>query len=281
MVSLSRRKTGEWVVKYYDETGSNCTLYLGQMHKRSAEEIHRHASGLIKSKRANVALPSETAALVGGIDQWLRWKLERLGLIKPGMGFRRVTSAEFTAAYIEEKRPDSSPITILNLDQAGAKLMGFFGKIVRSATSPPRTQSPSEITSLKPAAWYTTPSAPTAESPSRCSPRRWNEASSSSTRSGSEGTPGRPQRGAAPLHDPRAGRPRAAGLPERQMAGHFQSRRTRRMRPKEIIGLCWEDVRWERNLIHLHGAKGWHGQGAGMWGVPLFPEVAGYRTRDS
>jgi integrase len=46
------------------------------------------------------------------------------------------------------------------------------------------------------------------------------------------------------------------------------------MRPKEIKGLCWEDIRWEKNLIHLRGAKGRHRRGARMRDVPLFPEVA-------
>jgi len=66
MASLSCRATGEWVVKYYDETGANRTLYLGQIQKRSAEEIFRHTERLVESKRANVAIPAEKDSPVNG-----------------------------------------------------------------------------------------------------------------------------------------------------------------------------------------------------------------------
>lgn len=275
MASLGRRKAGEWVVKYYDENGSNRTLYLGQVQKRTAEEIYRHAERLIESKRANVALPSETAAWVGGVDQRLRRKLERLRLIKPGMGFRRVTLAEFTAACIDEKRTESSPKTIRNLNQARKKLLGFFGK----------TRQIGDITSEDAIAFR--------NHLFEAGGLEYNAVSTHCRKSKQMFTvamerglisvnPFRKMKGLQEVRNEARLRfmtPEQAALvlqacPSAEWRAIFSLARFGGMRPKEIIGLCWEDVRWDRNLIHLHGAKGRHRQGARMRDVPLFPEVA-------
>ena len=55
MANLTRRKSGAYVVRYYDDMGSR-SLFLGQIQKRSAEEILRHAERLIESRRANVSI---------------------------------------------------------------------------------------------------------------------------------------------------------------------------------------------------------------------------------
>lgn len=274
MAYLSRRKKGEWIVKYYDDSRPQA-LYLGRIQKRSAEEIHRHASRLIESKRANVALPSETAAWVGGIDQRLRKKLERLRLIKPGMGFRRLTLAEFTETYIEEKRPESSPKTIRNLNQARTKLLRFFGK----------TRQIGDITSEEAIAFR--------NHLFEACDLDYNSVSTNCRKSKQFFTeavergliavnPFRKMKGLQEIRNEARLRfmtPEQAALvlkacPSAEWRAIFSLARFGGMRPKEIIGLCWEDVRWDRNLIHLHGAKGRHRQGARMRDVPLFPEVA-------
>lgn len=274
MASLNRRKSGEWVVKYYDENGDNRTLYLGQMQKRSAEEIYRHAERLVESKRANVALPPETAAWVGGIDQRLRAKLERLRLIRPGAGRRRMPLAEFTDAYIEGKRPDSSPLTIRNLRQTEKKLLAFFG----------RTRDIGEISGDDAVAFRNNlikvgGLAPNAVS-THCRKSKQFFAAAverghvavnpfgkmpdlQETRNEARHRFMTPEQAARVLE----------ACPNAEWRAVFSLARFGGMRPVEILGLCWEEIHWDKNMIRLRGAKGRYGRGGRMRNVPLFPEL--------
>jgi integrase len=45
------------------------------------------------------------------------------------------------------------------------------------------------------------------------------------------------------------------------------------MRPIEIVGLEWEDIRWKENLIRVRGAKG-RRRRVRMRNLPLFPELS-------
>ncbi|MEX0670146.1 MAG: tyrosine-type recombinase/integrase [Pirellulales bacterium] len=274
MASLRGRNTGEYVVKDYDDAGEH-TLYLGRIQKRSAEEIFRHAERLVESRRANVALPPETAAWVGGVDERLRGKFERLGLIRPGMKLRRVTLAEFTDTYIEQKRPESSPRTIRNLTQARMKLLAFFG----------RTRRIDDITRDDAIAFrnYLFEACGLQYNAVSTHCRKSKQFFTAAAERGF--TTANPFRGMEGLQEIRNEArfrfmtPELAALvlkacPSAEWRAIFSLARFGGMCPKEIIGLCWEDVRWDMNLIHLRGAKGRHKRGPRMRDVPLFPEVA-------
>ena len=275
MASLSCRATGEYVVKYYDEAGDNRTLYLGRIQKRSAEEIFRHTERLLESKRANVAIPAETSSWVGGIDHRLREKLERARLIRPGMGHRKISLAAFTEAHIEEKRPESSPLTIRNLQQARKKLVAFFGKTrqiddITAEDAIAFRNHLIEVGGLEHNAVST-----------HC--RKSKQFFTVAVERGlAAANPFRRMEGLQEVRNEARFRfmtPEQAALvlkacPSAEWRAIFSLARFGGMRPKEIKGLCWEDIRWDKNLIHLRGAKGRHRRGARMRDVPLFPEVA-------
>ena len=48
-----RQKTGEWIVKFYDDHVEK-TVFVGRMQKRSAEEVRRHIERLVEAKRADL-----------------------------------------------------------------------------------------------------------------------------------------------------------------------------------------------------------------------------------
>jgi site-specific recombinase XerC len=56
----------------------------------------------------------------------MRKKLERVGLVAPAALQVRVELGEFVDRYIEQKKIDSSSLTIRNLQQAKKKLLAFF-----------------------------------------------------------------------------------------------------------------------------------------------------------
>lgn len=273
MASLSRRQSGEYVVRYYEDKSPR-TLYLGRMQKRSAEEIFRHTQRLVESKQANVAMPPETAAWVGGIDQRLRGKLERKRLIRPGMSRQRMTLAEFTDKYIEQKRPGSSPLTIRNLQQAQAKLLAFFG----------RTREIGDIAIDDAIAFRSHLiengglGCNTVSTHCRKSKQFFSEAVDRGLLAVN------PFRKMKDLQEsPNEARhrfmtPGQAALvleacPSAEWRAIFSLARFGGLRPKEILGLRWEDIRWDKNLIRLHGVKGRHGRDERIRNVPLFPEV--------
>jgi len=274
MASLRRRKAGEFVVKYYDDNGPR-TLYIGRCQKRSAEEIHRHAERLIEAKRANVAMPPETAAWVGGIGDRLRKKLERLGLIRPGMGSRRLTLSAFMAAYIEERRLDCSHHTIRNLTQASRKLEAYFGtaREIGSITAEEARAFRIDLVRVGGLA---------------------RNAVSTHCRKAKQFFAEAVERGHATVNPfvkmkdmqeirnearhrfmtPEQSARVLAACPCAEWRAIFCLARFGGMRRVEIVGLRWEDVHWKENLIRLHGAKAREGHGARMRNVPLFPEIA-------
>jgi integrase len=273
MASLSCRESGEWVVRYYDDGPK--TLYIGRKQKRSAEEIHRHAERLIEAKRANVALPPETAAWVGGVEESFRKKLERLRLIRPGSGARRMTLGGFTEAYIEERRPVSSPLTIRNLDQTRKKLLAFFKG----------NPDIGDITVEDAAAFRNYLIGPcgleynTVTTHCRKSKQFFSEAverglAATNPFRKMEGLrEGRNEARMRFMTPEQAARVLDA-CPCAEWRAIFSLARFGGLRPSEILRLRWEDVRWDRNLIHLRGSKGRHLRGPRMRDVPLFPEVA-------
>lgn len=49
--------------------------------------------------------------------------------------------------------------------------------------------------------------------------------------------------------------------------------------PSETLGLCWDDVDWERGLLFVTAPKTEHHDGKGLRLVPLFPELRPYLER--
>ena len=274
MASLSKRKSGEYVVKYYDNNGPQ-TLYIGRAQKRSAEEIHRHAERLIEAKRANVAMPPETAAWAGGVDERLRKKLERLGLVRPGTGSRRMLLSDFTAAYVEEKKHEYAYHTIRNLRQASHKLNAYFGtaREIGSITA-------EEVRGFR---TYLTTAGKLSPNSVSTHCRRAKEMFAAAVERGHATV--NPFAKMKDMQETRNEARQRFMTPEQaarvldvcpcvEWKAIFCLARFGGMRPVEILGLEWEDIHWGENLIRLRGAKGRKRQGPRMRNVPLFQEIA-------
>ena len=86
MASLTqRKKTGEWIIRFSDGHGDELPVFVGKKPRRLAEEVRRHVERLVEARRANVAVAPETVSWLGAVDDGMRKKLERVGLISLGL----------------------------------------------------------------------------------------------------------------------------------------------------------------------------------------------------
>jgi integrase len=274
MASLTQRKSGAYVVKYYDDNGPR-TLFIGRTQKRTAEETHRHAERLIEAKRANVSMPPETAAWVGGVGDRMRKKLERLGLIRPGLGARWLTLCAFMAAYIEKRRLDCSHHTIRNLIQASRKLDAYFGTAREIGSITPEEAKAFRVDLVKVGGLARN----AVSTHCRKAKQFFDEAIErghatvnpfAKMKDMQEIRNEARQRFMTPEQSARV----LAACPSAEWRAIFCLARFGGLRRIEIVELRWEDIRWKENLIRLHGAKAREGSGSRMRDVPLFPEIA-------
>jgi integrase len=268
-----RQKTGEWIIKFYDDAGER-TVYLGRKQKRSAQEVLRHVERLVEAKRANVAVAPETAAWLGGVDAGLRRKLERAGLISPVASILQVELGEFLDRYIDQKKIDSSPLTIRNLEQAKKKLVAFF-----RSNRDPRSISVEEMAQFR--VWLVEV-AKLAKNTVSTHLRKAKQFFADAVENGLIAT--NPCRKLRYLQESRNEARERFMTPEQaakvleacptaEWRVIFTLARFGGMRASEILWLRWEHVIWDESRIRVPGAKGRQGLKR-MRDLPIFPEIA-------
>jgi integrase len=268
-----RQKTGEWIIKFYDDSGPQ-TVYVGKKQRRSAEEVHRHVERLVEAKRANVAVAPETAAWLGGVDAGLRTKLERVGLIAPAASVLRVELGEFLDRYIDQKKVEVSAKTIKNLQQTKKKLIAFFKarRDVRSITAEEMNQFRAWLVGV----------AKLSRNTVSTHLRKTKQFFADAVENGLIAT--NPCRKLRYLQDTRNEERERFMTPEQaakvlescpsaEWRAIFSLARFGGMRPSEILCLRWEHVFWEESRIRVPGSKGRQGRKR-MRDLPIFPEIA-------
>ena len=269
---MERKKTGEWIIKFYDETGRQ-TVYVGKTQKRSAQEVHRHVEKLVEAKRANVSVAPETAAWVGGIDAGMRAKLERVGLIAPATPMLKVKLGEFLDRYIDQKKVDVSATTIKNLRQTKKKLIAFFKahRDVRSITAEEMNQFRAWLVGV----------AKLSRNTVSTHLRKTKQFFAEAVENGLIAT--NPCRKLRYLQDmrnedrerfmtPEDAAKVLAACPTSEWRVIFSLARFGGMRPSEIQCLRWEHVIWEESRIRVPGSKGRQGRKR-MRDLPIFVEI--------
>jgi len=232
-----------------------------------------HQWGQVKAKRANVALAPETVAWIGGIDAGMRGKLERVGLIAPVAPVVKVELGEFCDRYIEQKRIDSSPLTIRNLEQSKKKLVAFF-----KANRDLRSISVEEMNLFR--SWLVKV-AKLGRNTVSTHLRKTKQFFADAVENGLIAT--NPCRRLRYLQETR-NEERERFMPPEQAAKVlsacptaewrviFSLARFGGLRASEILWLCWEHVVWEESRIRVPGAKGRHGLKR-IRDLPIFPEI--------
>jgi integrase len=273
MASLSCRQNGGFVVKFYDNRVSR-TLYLGRIRKRVGEEICRHVERLVESRQASVSMAPETAAWVGTVDDRLRSKLERLGLIAERDTARVMRLDTFLKDYVSLKKGDVKKITIRNLDQTSKKLLEFFdgSRQLSSITVEDMRRFREWLANTK----GFKPN--TVKTHCRKAKQFFADAVD---RALIDQTPCRKLRG---LQDSR-NRDRErfmtvedtakvlAACPTLEWKTIFVLARFGGLRPSEILNLDWAHIDWKGSVVSVPGAKARLGSGSRVRQMPLFPEI--------
>jgi integrase len=273
MASLSCRKNGGFVVKFYDNRVSR-TLYLGRIRKRVGEEICRHVERLVEAKQAGVSMAPETASWVGTVDDRLRSKLERLGLIAERDTARVMRLDTFLKDYVSLKKGDVKKITIRNLDQTSKKLLDFFAGS--------RQLSSITVEDMRGFREWLANTKGFKPNTVKTHCRKAKQFFADAVDRGLiDQTPCRKLIG---LQDSRnRDRERFMDLadtakvletcPTLEWKAIFVLARFGGLRPSEILNLEWTHIDWKRSVVSVPGAKARLGSGSRTRQMPLFPEV--------
>jgi integrase len=124
MASLSRDPNGNYTVQICCADGKRRSVRLGKVNKKVATGVQTKVEHLYALAVARLPMDGETAAWVGGIGDDLAGKLAAAGLIPPRQSAKL---GEFLNAYLDRRRSESKPATVVTLGLVVNDLIGFFG----------------------------------------------------------------------------------------------------------------------------------------------------------
>lgn len=130
MASVAKdRNGGQRRILFTDPTdGRRKTLRLGKCSERVAEGVCRHLEELVSARTSGHAISPATAAWLTEIGDVLHERLAKVGLVEHRDKTPVATLGQFTADYIESRRGDTKPRTIINLSVSRRELVRFFGE---------------------------------------------------------------------------------------------------------------------------------------------------------
>lgn len=108
--------------------GRRKTLRLGKCSERAADGVCRHLEELVSARISGHAINPATAAWLTEISDALHERLAKVGLVERRDKAPVAMLGQFTADYIESRRVDAKPRTIINLGMSRRELVRFFGE---------------------------------------------------------------------------------------------------------------------------------------------------------
>ena len=277
MASISQSKTdGTFRLMFAGTDGKRKTLYLGAMPKKAADSVRAHVEEILSAALTGTALPRDTAAWVGSLGDELRSKLEKAGLVEAKVKKDATpTIAAHVRAYIA-RRTDARPSTLVNLHRAETMLVEFAGtekridqftkaearnwllwmkekkyanatisRMFRRGAQFFKAAIEGEILTRNPLAGIKTPSQKNKERQHFI-----------------------PQDVARKVIE--------AGTDASWRLVIALSRFGGLRIPSELVGITWQDVRWDDNKFRVRSPKTEHHEGKGERWVPIYPELRPY-----
>ena len=132
MASISTSKDGSRRLQFADADGTRRTLSLGKTPKKQAESIKTHVERIITASISRCSVEPETATWLSKLDDVMRGKLARVGLIQAR---ETSTLAAFLTLYIDS-RNDAKATTKTVWRRTQRHLLIHFdgGRSLRSVT---------------------------------------------------------------------------------------------------------------------------------------------------
>ncbi|CAN5624705.1 hypothetical protein BH11PLA2_BH11PLA2_40240 [soil metagenome] len=124
MASLSRDAGGLYRIQFVGHDRKRRAIRLGSVNKKTAEEVRLKVEHLNALQVTRLPMDTEIAAWVVRIGDDLAEKLSIVGLIPPR---ESRTLAGFLETYIEGRKADSKPATIITLQQVQKDLITLYG----------------------------------------------------------------------------------------------------------------------------------------------------------
>ncbi len=268
MASISTDKSGNRTLRFVDPSGVRKALYLGSMPKRQCEQIKAHIEKLVSAAISRCAVADETSKWVSGLDDVLRNKLARVGLIQCR---ETATLGEFIDRYVAG-RHDAKPTTVKNWRQAQRHLLGFLdasrplGSITKSEAKDFRqhliAKGFADNTIRKTCSVIRQFFADAMD-------RELVDKNPFKQRDVPANTVSNPERSAyVSVEDANAV---LAACPNAQWRLTFALSRFAGLRcPSETLGLRWSDINWERDRMIVRSPKTERHEGKSQRVVPIF-----------
>ena len=125
MASVANDKGGFRRILFFDGNGGRKTIHLGKVPKSAAETVRVHVAHLATSLRTRCAVPPETAAWVGNLDDIMRGKLAHVRLCDPPKPRESMTLGAFLTEYIDGRK-DAKASTHLVYGHTQRCLLEYF-----------------------------------------------------------------------------------------------------------------------------------------------------------
>lgn len=130
MATILNRNNGRRSIQFLDPAGERRTFSLGKIDAKSAAAIKMHVERMINARTSGQPVPADTASWLATLDARLHARLAKVGLIAPRADAApaKVSTLRLVVDAYVVRRTDLKRNTLNILDQAGKKLLAFFGE---------------------------------------------------------------------------------------------------------------------------------------------------------
>ncbi len=279
MASISTdKKTGNRYIQFTD-SGKRRSIWLGKMHKRTAESWKRHIEELIAARNEGRSPFQETTEWLGRVSDSRHRKLARVGLVQNRAAVEATLLGPFLSEY-RAKRTDVKSGTQIAYGNVCRNLIAFFGP-----DKPLSEITPADTDDLR--RWLALPKEQGGQGLAENTVRRRCGIARQFFRDAER----RRLIGENPFADMKgiavqANRSRDYFLtredaqevldacPDAQWRLIFALSRYGGLRcPSEHLALRWGDIDWDRSKITIRSSKTEHHEGKATRIIPLWPEL--------
>lgn len=124
MACLVNQPNGRKSIQFKDAEGKRRTIYLGKMQKRQADVVKLKVERLVSAKFASHSPDDSTLQWISELGDSMRKKMAKAGLIEDDVS---TLLGPFLEHYIESRKTDLKPRTIVLLKQASGSMLEYFG----------------------------------------------------------------------------------------------------------------------------------------------------------